>query len=207
MKNNKFAIVISLLTFLLLTFFYEWYVKAWAVNETGAIIRVDIFIVYPVILILTFVTFFLLKRVRTTRNKLFSTVLFIFFWIVFAGMFKFNILANMKGYDVDGNVTELEHTNSEIKEKQLIGSWLDTSESKLHFTLFNDGTARSDNMETLLYRKWRLEGNNLILTEESIGNGNTSVGDYKYEIVLLNDKALSLKRGKLIKRYVKKDNQ
>ncbi|MBE9467055.1 MAG: hypothetical protein IMY72_01890 [Bacteroidetes bacterium] len=207
MKNNKFAKVISLITFFLLAFFYEWYVKAWAINEISAIIRVDIFIIYPVILILTFVTFFLFKKVRTTKNKLFSTILFILFWIMFAGMFKFNILANMKGYDVDGNLIELEHTNFEIKKKQLIGSWLDTSESKLHFTLFKDGTARSDNMETLLYRKWRMEGNNLILTEESVGNGNTSIGDYEYEIVLLNDKALSLKNGKSIERYVKKGNQ
>lgn len=207
MKNNKFATVISLITFFLLAFFYEWYVKAWAINEIGAIIRVDVFIIYPVILILTFATFFLFKKVRTTINKLFLTILFILFWIVFAGMFKFNILANMKGYDVDGNLIELEYSNFKIKEKQLIGSWLDTSERKLHFTLFKDGTARSDNMETLLYRKWRMEGNNLILTEESIGNGNTSIGDYEYEIVLLNDKALSLKNGKFIERYVKKGNQ
>ena len=207
MKNNKFATVISLITFFLFAFFYEWYVKAWAINEIGAIIRVDVFIIYPVILILTFVTFFLLKKIRTTKNKVFATFLFILFWIVFAGIFKFNILANIKGYDVDGNLIELEHTNCEIKEEQLIGSWLDTSESKLHFTLFKDGTARSDNMETLLYKKWRIEGNKLILTEESIGNGNTSIGDYEYEIVLLNDKELSLKKGKLIERYVKKSNQ
>jgi hypothetical protein len=207
MKKNKFAIIISLITFFLLAFFYEWYVKAWSINEIGAVIRVDVFIIYPIILILTFVTFVLLKKIKTAKNKLFFTILFIFFWVVFAGIFKFNVLSNIKGYDVDGNTVELEHTKFEIKEKQLIGSWLDTSERKLHFTLFKDGTARSDNMKTLLYKKWRIEENNLILTEESIGNGNTSLDNYEYEIVLLNDTTLFLKNGEEIERYVKKNNQ
>jgi hypothetical protein len=166
MKKNKFAKVISLITFFLLAYFYEWYVKAWSINEIGAVIRVDVFIIYPIILILTFVTFFLFKKAQTTKHKLFSTILFIFFWIVFAGMFKFNILSNIKGYNVDGNPVEHEHTKFEIKGKQLIGSWLDTSERKFHFTLFKDRTARSDNMKTMLYKKWRIEGNNLILTIE-----------------------------------------
>jgi hypothetical protein len=205
MKKNKFATAISLITLFLLTFFYEWYVKVWSINEIGAIIRVDIFIIYPIILILTFITFFLFKKIKTTKNKLFSTILFVVFWIVFAGMFKFNILSNIKGYNVDGNPVETVHTK--IKKTQLIGSWLDTSERELHFTLFKDGTARSDNMETLLYRKWHIEGDNLILMEESIGNGNTSINNYKYEIVLLNDTALVLKNGELIERYIKKDDQ
>ena len=75
-----------------------------------------------------------------------------------------------------------------------MGSWLDISESKLHFTLFEDGSARSDNMKTLLYKKWQVKGNNLILTQESIGNANSFIDDYEYEIVLLNDKELSLKK-------------
>ena len=64
MKKNKFAIVISLITFFLLAFFYEWYVKAWSINEIGAVIRVDIFIIYPIILLLTFLTFVLLKKIH-----------------------------------------------------------------------------------------------------------------------------------------------
>ncbi len=207
MKNNKFATAISLTALFLLAFFYEWYIKVWSISQIGAIIRVDAFIIYPAILLLSLGIFFLLKKINSTITKLFLTVLFLLFWIVFAGMFKFNILANMEGYDCDGNFVGLEHTNSEINEELLIGSWLDTSESKLHFTLFADSTARSDNMETLLYRKWRLQGKSLILTEESIGNGTTSVGDYEYEIVSLNDKTLSLKNGKFTKQYVKKDKQ
>ncbi len=34
-----------------------------------------------------------------------------------------------------------------IDETLLIGSWLDSSESVLHFSIFQDGTAHSDNME------------------------------------------------------------
>jgi hypothetical protein len=207
MKKNKHAIFISLITFLLLTFFYEWYIKAWSTNEIGAVIRVDIFIIYPIIIIFTFATYVLVKKVRTTKNKLFFAILFIFFWIVFAGIFKFNILSNLKGYNVDGNPVELKQSKFKNKEKQLIGSWLDTSKRKLHFTLFKDGTARSDNMKTLLYRKWHIEGNTLIITEESIGNGNTSIENYEYDIILLNDTTLVLKNGDIIERYIKKDYQ
>jgi hypothetical protein len=207
MKKNKFPIIISLITFFLLAFFYEWYVKASSINEIGAIIRVDVFIVYPIILILSFATLYLLKKVQTTKKKLIFTILFVLFWIVFTGMFKFNILSSIKGYNVDANLVGQEQTKFEIKEKHLIGSWLDTSERKLHFTLFKDGIARSDNMKTLLYRKWRIEGKNLILTEESIGDINSSILDYEYEIVLLNDTTLVIKSGELIERYVKKDDK
>ena len=123
--------------------------------------------------------------------------------IAFLGMFKFNVLANIKGYDVDGNLISLEDTTVQIKEK-LIGSWLDTSERKLHFTLFKNGTAHSDNMKTLLYKKWKVDENRLIITAKSIGNKNSSVNDNIYEIILLNDNELVLKNGKLIERYVRK---
>lgn len=38
----------------------------------------------------------------------------------------------------------------------LIGSWLDDSKAKLHFTLFENGKASSDNMKTLIYKRWTL---------------------------------------------------
>lgn len=40
-----------------------------------------------------------------------------------------------------------------INEKYLIGSWEDTSPAALHFTLSANGTAKSDNMSTLMYEK------------------------------------------------------
>lgn len=41
--------------------------------------------------------------------------------------------------------------------------------------LMPDGRASSINMHTLLYTGWRLDGNRLILTGKSIGNGQSSV--------------------------------
>ncbi len=92
-----------------------------------------------------------------------------------------------------------------VNEKLLVGSWLDSSESELHFSMFEDGTAHSDNMKTLLYEKWRLDGNTLILTVKSIGNGSSSVDDEVYEIQTLTDKKMVLKNGEYILNYVKKN--
>lgn len=96
---------------------------------------------------------------------------------------------------------------SGIKKDQLIGSWLDASESALHFTMFKDGTARSDNMKTLLYKKWRLEGTKLILTAESIGNGSSSEGNEVYEIQSLTDQKMILKNGEFLWEFVKKQKK
>ncbi len=86
----------------------------------------------------------------------------------------------------------------------MIGSWLDSSKAALHFSMFEDGTARSDNMSTLLYEKWRLEGNKLILTAKSIGNKNSSVDDEVYEIKKLTDKKMILKNGDYSLEFIKK---
>lgn len=91
-----------------------------------------------------------------------------------------------------------------IDEKLLIGSWLDQSESKLHFSLLQNGTARSDNMTTLLYQKWRLDGTKLTLTVESIGNGNSSTGEETYEIKTLTKEKLILKDGDNLLRFIRK---
>ncbi len=61
------------------------------------------------------------------------------------------------------------------------------SEAALNFTLLADDTAKSDNMKTLLYKKWRVAGNNIIFTIESIGNHTSSTDDEVYEIIKLDD--------------------
>ncbi|SIQ07284.1 lipocalin-like domain-containing protein [Maribacter ulvicola] len=91
-----------------------------------------------------------------------------------------------------------------INEKLLIGSWLDQSESKLHFSLFKDGTASSDNMATLLYKKWKLDGTKLILTAKSIGNGNSSTDDETYQIKTLTEEKMVLQNGNYLLEFVKK---
>lgn len=96
-------------------------------------------------------------------------------------------------------------SDTTINKNLLVGSWLDSSESALHFSMFEDGTSRSDNMETLLYEKWRVEGNKLILTSKSIGNGSSSVGVNEYEIQELTDKKMILKNGEYFLVFVKKN--
>ncbi|GAA4441464.1 hypothetical protein GCM10023091_26770 [Ravibacter arvi] len=86
----------------------------------------------------------------------------------------------------------------------LIGSWLDLSQAALHFSMFEDGTARSDNMKTLLYKKWRVAGDTLILTAESIGNGTSSTGDEVFHIEELTPSKLVLKQGENLLEYKKK---
>ena len=88
--------------------------------------------------------------------------------------------------------TPLAETATTIDKKKLIGSWLDPTASKLHFSLFQDGTARSDNMKTLLYQKWRLNETTLILTTKSIGNGTLSTEENDYEIKILTPEKMVL---------------
>ena len=85
----------------------------------------------------------------------------------------------------------------------LIGSWKDQSPSLLHFSLYADGTAQSDNMETLLYQKWEVKNNQLYLTAESIENGNSFIDTVVYDIQKLDENQLILKQDKMIFEYKK----
>lgn len=98
----------------------------------------------------------------------------------------------------------LEKSEALVNKQLLIGSWLDTSESQLHFSLLEDGTARSDNMATLLYQKWRIEGSKLILTVKSIGNGSSSIDEESYEVKTLTEEKLVLQNGDYTLEYAKK---
>ena len=87
----------------------------------------------------------------------------------------------------------------------LIGSWLDTSASALHFTLLKDGTARSDNMATLLYTHWKLDNNLLTLRATSIGNGTESTSDEIYTIKSLTAHKMILLQENIKLVFVKKN--
>ena len=67
-----------------------------------------------------------------------------------------------------------------------------------------DGTARSDNMKTLVYKQWRVEGNKLILTAETVGNGVSTEGETTYDIQTLTADKMILRNGELISEYVRK---
>lgn len=95
----------------------------------------------------------------------------------------------------------LEEQKSTIDTKLLVGSWEDQSESALNFSLLSDGTAQSDNMETLVYKQWNVKNNQLYLVAESIGNRTSSIDTMVYDIQQLDENQMVLKRDALIFTY------
>lgn len=87
----------------------------------------------------------------------------------------------------------------------IVGSWIDQSPAKLHFSLLADGTATSDNMATLLYKKWSVEDRQLILIVESIGNGISFTDTVKYGILKLDKTILILNEGDLNHEFKRKE--
>ncbi len=102
------------------------------------------------------------------------------------------------------NEMNSKHQKSGVENELLVGSWLDSSDAALHFTLFNDGTARSHNMNTLLYKNWKVEGNQITFIIESIGNGTSSVDTITYNIEKLTKNKLILKKDNYLSEYTKK---
>lgn len=62
------------------------------------------------------------------------------------------------------------------------------------FVLNQDGTARSINMATLVMKSWNLEGKELMLQYQSIGNGQTIDDTDTLNVVKLNADSLVLSR-------------
>ena len=100
-----------------------------------------------------------------------------------------------------------ENSDFENNQDLIVGFWKDTSPSALHFTLFADGTARSDNMNTLLYKNWRINGNKIIFTVESIGNHTSSVNEEIYEIQKLDEEELILSKKNQLYKYRKSEKK
>ena len=103
---------------------------------------------------------------------------------------------------------EIEEESVEVEkpvaaEQLLVGSWKDTSPSALHFTLFEDGTAKSDNMETLLYKSWSVKDNKITFIVESIGNKTTSIDTIVQTIENLTNDDLLLVDGDIREAYKK----
>jgi hypothetical protein len=96
---------------------------------------------------------------------------------------------------------------SSMDAKLFLGSWVQPNpgnEKEVQgFTLYQDGIAHSINMETLKYRKWWVESNNIVFVAESIGNHTSSVDTFQYEVVKINGKELELKSGEYLDSYKK----
>lgn len=94
--------------------------------------------------------------------------------------------------------------NTDIEKDLIVGSWEDTSPAALHFTLLKDGTAHSDNMKTLLYKKWSVKGNQITFTIESIGNQTSFIDEDTYTIEKITKDELILKKGDYLSKYIRK---
>ena len=123
--------------------------------------------------------------------------------ILVSGLFLISCKSNNKKSDEEFKDQKETEQKSTIDTSYLVGSWEEQSEKALHFTLFADGTAQSDNMATLLYQKWNVRGNQLYLVSKSIGNGISSIDTTMYEIQKVNESQMILKRGDLILEYKK----
>jgi len=89
----------------------------------------------------------------------------------------------------------------------LIGSWVEPNPINVNevqgIKINEDGTAKSINMATLIYKKWWKDADKLILVAESVGNGTSSLDTTKYEVIKLNEKELELKNNGYIVKYKK----
>src|SRR5688572_32780096 len=112
--------------------------------------------------------------------------------ILLTGLFTISCKSTNKKSDVVFKDREKSEQKSTIDTSFLIGSWEDQSEKAVHFTLYADGTAQSDNMATLLYQKWNVKSNQLYLVSKSIGNGMSSIDTTMYEIQKLNENQMIL---------------
>ena len=92
-----------------------------------------------------------------------------------------------------------------IDKELLYGAWIDQSEAKLNFSINPDGSAQSDNMETLLYKSWKLNKDMITFTIESVGNHTSSSEEESYSIDSLTKKKMVLKdRAGVLHTYTKK---
>lgn len=69
--------------------------------------------------------------------------------------------------------------------------------------LKSGGVAESVNMATLVYEGWKKEGNKLILTGKSIGNGQTIDFADTLHIEIMTSDSLVLSDGEYVERYTK----
>lgn len=125
------------------------------------------------------------------------------FSILFASVLLFTSCHNSSKESASDTSDTMVNQMSSIDTGLLIRSWKDQSKSALHFSLFSDGTAQSDNMKTLLYRHWILKNNQLYLIAESIGNGVSFVDTMVYDIEQLDENQLVLKQDDVTSTYKK----
>jgi len=124
-------------------------------------------------------------------KHLFTILISLFVLICLAGIYKFNILQD--DIYIEGSAITSEDASL------FVGSWVEPipgNESEVQgFSLNEDGSASSINMNTLLYQKWAVKKEQLILTAKSIGNHTSSVDDMVYSIELVGKNSLTINNG------------
>jgi hypothetical protein len=124
-------------------------------------------------------------------KRILLSIAALFILIAFAGIFKFNVLQD----DIYYETSAISSDDNAL----FIGSWVEPIPGNPNaiqgFTLNEDGTASSINMETLRYQKWVLKPGKLILTAKSIGNHSFSIDDEEYTIELVGKTSLKLNNG------------
>lgn len=92
-----------------------------------------------------------------------------------------------------GSCSSLENDNVGL----FVGNWLEETSNR-HFvqgiSLKADGTAASIGMATLKYEKWKLDGNKLILSGQSLGNGQTIDFSEKWQIIEINPHIMKIEK-------------
>ncbi|MCC8362150.1 lipocalin family protein [Lysobacter sp. A6] len=74
------------------------------------------------------------------------------------------------------------------------------------FTLRDDGTAESINTATLQHERWRLEGDALVLTGKSLGNGATLDFEERYTMALDPERMRLVDAGGQVREYTRQDD-
>lgn len=124
--------------------------------------------------------------------------------VIGAGFYKFNFTDN-DIFFVGKNVLSEGH-------KTFYGSWIEDNAQEsnsevMGFVLNADGTASSINSATLVYKKWKVVNDKLILTSISMGNHQLSIDNDSLLISSYNNKKLFLKRGTQDLCYAKTDKK
>lgn len=98
-------------------------------------------------------------------------------------------------------------TACSVNKQELIGSWVEPipgmEDQKQGISIQEDGSASSINMHTLVYTGWQLDGNKLLLSGASVGNGQTINFTDTAKIVKLTPDSLVLKSHDYYTRYAR----
>lgn len=92
-------------------------------------------------------------------------------------------------------------------EPSLEGNWVEPipgmEDQVQGVSLEKDGKASSINSATLQYKSWEQQGDTLVLSGQSLGNGQTIDFTDTYQIEKLTDKELTLKNNDMTIKYTK----